>query len=370
MPIYDFRCTACGHTFEELSSYHELPPCAACGDEHTERQFSFGGGGHAADSGDEFDQEVDGGAAQAEATLRLQDERAWDLERTYEQRHSVHLKEISEKSNRIAALMGQIEELEPLIGRNAELEAQLAQLTELQGITSAAEKERTQELELRTGELESATAEVRTLRGEMIDAADEARTARETLESRLQEREYRISDLEHQVEELRGDLELRTAALFKRDELLMAADATEERLREELRMRDRDLTDSAEDRQELQSNLTSKDEQLQQEHECRQELEQALKAVQAELRSVHAELTETSGALERSEQAKVELERAWTTASGEVEQHRSKFLTSLQHLSATQSVVEELAPMLRSLESILGVPLDDDAETVPSESEA
>jgi putative FmdB family regulatory protein len=31
VPIYDFRCDACGAAFEELVKADELPPCPSCG---------------------------------------------------------------------------------------------------------------------------------------------------------------------------------------------------------------------------------------------------------------------------------------------------------------------------------------------------
>lgn len=30
MPMYDFECTACGHIFETIAKYEELPPCPEC----------------------------------------------------------------------------------------------------------------------------------------------------------------------------------------------------------------------------------------------------------------------------------------------------------------------------------------------------
>lgn len=30
MPIYDYRCTACGHVFEELVKLGQTPNCPAC----------------------------------------------------------------------------------------------------------------------------------------------------------------------------------------------------------------------------------------------------------------------------------------------------------------------------------------------------
>jgi len=44
MPIYDFHCPACGHTFEQLVKLNESPACPACAHAETERQFSFSAG--------------------------------------------------------------------------------------------------------------------------------------------------------------------------------------------------------------------------------------------------------------------------------------------------------------------------------------
>jgi len=43
MPLYDYKCTACGETFEILSSLAERDEkavCPACGGHHTARLFS------------------------------------------------------------------------------------------------------------------------------------------------------------------------------------------------------------------------------------------------------------------------------------------------------------------------------------------
>ena len=40
MPIYDFRCNACGEQFEELVRRDEAPECPACGSTSTERLLS------------------------------------------------------------------------------------------------------------------------------------------------------------------------------------------------------------------------------------------------------------------------------------------------------------------------------------------
>jgi putative FmdB family regulatory protein len=44
MPLYDFRCGACGTRFEELVGQDEIPPCPKCGAPAPERLLgSFAG---------------------------------------------------------------------------------------------------------------------------------------------------------------------------------------------------------------------------------------------------------------------------------------------------------------------------------------
>ena len=40
MPLYDFRCLACDHRFEQHVPYGELPACPACDHAETERTLS------------------------------------------------------------------------------------------------------------------------------------------------------------------------------------------------------------------------------------------------------------------------------------------------------------------------------------------
>jgi putative FmdB family regulatory protein len=40
MPLYDFKCRACGERFEALTAPGELPPCPACAAIDTERVFT------------------------------------------------------------------------------------------------------------------------------------------------------------------------------------------------------------------------------------------------------------------------------------------------------------------------------------------
>jgi putative FmdB family regulatory protein len=37
VPLYDFRCRACGERFEVRASHDQLPACPACGAAETER---------------------------------------------------------------------------------------------------------------------------------------------------------------------------------------------------------------------------------------------------------------------------------------------------------------------------------------------
>src|ERR1044072_1966267 len=45
MPTYDYRCNACGHTFDELQSFSEPPltKCPKCKKNKLERLFGGGG---------------------------------------------------------------------------------------------------------------------------------------------------------------------------------------------------------------------------------------------------------------------------------------------------------------------------------------
>src|SRR5689334_16757122 len=45
MPTYDYRCNACGHTFDELQSFSDPPltKCPACKKNKLERLFGGGG---------------------------------------------------------------------------------------------------------------------------------------------------------------------------------------------------------------------------------------------------------------------------------------------------------------------------------------
>jgi putative FmdB family regulatory protein len=52
MPIYEYKCTACGRDFEELVpvSQRSNPPCPACGSAKTEKKMSIPGGSGSAGS--------------------------------------------------------------------------------------------------------------------------------------------------------------------------------------------------------------------------------------------------------------------------------------------------------------------------------
>ena len=40
MPLYDFDCPGCGHSFEELVGVGEVPACPGCGHEDPQRRYS------------------------------------------------------------------------------------------------------------------------------------------------------------------------------------------------------------------------------------------------------------------------------------------------------------------------------------------
>lgn len=40
MPIYDYKCRACGHAFEALTRVSEAPACRSCASPDVERQIS------------------------------------------------------------------------------------------------------------------------------------------------------------------------------------------------------------------------------------------------------------------------------------------------------------------------------------------
>jgi putative FmdB family regulatory protein len=44
MPLYEFKCRACGKRFEELVKLGEVPECPACHDAAPERLFSASAG--------------------------------------------------------------------------------------------------------------------------------------------------------------------------------------------------------------------------------------------------------------------------------------------------------------------------------------
>jgi putative FmdB family regulatory protein len=41
MPLYDFKCTKCGHRFEELARLNDTVDCPKCKARNAERQFSM-----------------------------------------------------------------------------------------------------------------------------------------------------------------------------------------------------------------------------------------------------------------------------------------------------------------------------------------
>lgn len=91
MPTYDYRCAACGHTFDELQKFSDAPltKCPACKKSKLERLFGgggaiiFKGGGfyetdyrRAGEKGDSADKGEKGGDADKGATKDTKEAKA------------------------------------------------------------------------------------------------------------------------------------------------------------------------------------------------------------------------------------------------------------------------------------------------------
>ena len=85
MPLYEFKCRACGHRFEELVRLGETPVCPKCSDAAPERLFSTS----ASVSTDRSRKKAAGGARRkAGAIKREKDHAQREYERNYIKEHS------------------------------------------------------------------------------------------------------------------------------------------------------------------------------------------------------------------------------------------------------------------------------------------
>jgi putative FmdB family regulatory protein len=85
MPLYDFKCRACGHRFEELVRLGETAECPKCHDAASERLFSASAGV----STDRSRKRAAGGARRAAGKVKREKDHAQrEYERNYMKEHS------------------------------------------------------------------------------------------------------------------------------------------------------------------------------------------------------------------------------------------------------------------------------------------
>ena len=445
MPTYDFLCADCGLVFEGLVWRDERPSCPECASDHTGRQFSppkaRGQGVRGAEPAaveasardaaepaaddaeargdfardaealvqsirarigavaerDERSEPIDLGPPAArpvvraephDPTLRREAPESWDLEREFERREAGHLREISQKSERILQLMARIEELEPLvdeIGRRdgdlegvevrcRELEAEQRRTAgELAEVRAALEKQTagstvlaerladSEELVRRREddlhEQERWAEEQRRKHAEELAERDHRveglRTRVSGLETDIDEHRHRADEVAHERDQVRAELESRTAALFKRDELIREADGELEGLRDEVRERERAVADAEQREQRLRLELDQRAGELLRRSDEVRELDAQVVRLSDELLTARADVQRVEAELDRARAENRELEAANGRAGREIELQRAKLESSTNHLQLTQMVLEELRPMLESLESTL-----------------
>ena len=84
MPLYDFKCVACGHRFEELVRLGETPECPSCHDPKPERLFSTSAGV----STDRSRKKAAGGARRVAGKIKREKDHAQrEYERNYLKDH-------------------------------------------------------------------------------------------------------------------------------------------------------------------------------------------------------------------------------------------------------------------------------------------
>ena len=85
MPLYDFKCRACGHRFEELVRVGEVPECPKCHDAAPERLFSTSAGV----STERSRNKAAGGARRKAGKIKREKDHAQrEYERNYIKEHS------------------------------------------------------------------------------------------------------------------------------------------------------------------------------------------------------------------------------------------------------------------------------------------
>ena len=85
MPLYEFKCRACGHRFDELVKLNETASCPKCGDPGSERLFSASAGV----STDRSRKRTAGVARRAAGKIKREKDHAQAVyERNYRKEHS------------------------------------------------------------------------------------------------------------------------------------------------------------------------------------------------------------------------------------------------------------------------------------------
>lgn len=353
MPIYDYQCSDCGHHFEELVWNDERPNCSDCGGSETKRSFPNSSSDAEAVEYTWGDEQEAEDAGPRNPRLRGEFPELWDVERDFEKRQQAQLVEIAQKSVRIGELMQQVEELEPLIARLAERDAQFTEAVETIRVLTAAEFDQRTRLEESACELRERESAIHDLKGQLEVERNAASERWESAQDELRDRDARIADLLEDVRKLETDLASRTAALFKRDEMIQDADETISSLREEAREWEQQDGVNQQQAQQLRGELERKAEELRAGAESSQELCERIAKLEAELHASQEANGRAKAEIENLCANNEELKEGWANSKLEVEHHRAKFLESVRHLTATHSVLEELRPMLDSLETTL-----------------
>jgi chromosome segregation ATPase len=178
-----------------------------------------------------------------------------------------------------------------------------------------------------------------------------------------------VEDALHERESVKAELESRTAALFKRDEMIQAADLEADGLREEVRDRERRVSAMEQQNEALRDEVSLKDSEIRRRDEAVTGLERRVEQLSEQVEQLNVDLVRKGEQLEASQRENKELTDAWANATGEMELHRAKFLESFGHIQLTQSVLAELKPMLDSLESTLNTDDDDVDPALPTSPE-
>ncbi|MCK6445448.1 MAG: hypothetical protein L6Q99_03570 [Planctomycetes bacterium] len=241
-------------------------------------------------------------------TVRSENPELWDLEREYERRRTEQLDEVWAKSARLVRLMDRVEALEPLPGRLAERERELAAAREVLGALQRAHG---------------------TLEEQYRASADALRTSEENWRAERADTER----LKAEVERLGRELEHLTTMLHQRedelveqgrryDALLAHDDEEHKRFESEMAEAERRLEEAEARRANseaerdariaaLADEVRGRDTTIEQKHRWAESLAAELDVARSEIANRSTQLAERDGDLRRveSELASVRLER-------------------------------------------------------------